>query len=217
MDLSSSIKSPSSTTTTTTNTTASTSSALNMSLDDIIKSRKKENRQDSRQRPQKPTLTNRDTRDSRRDSSHRGSRDRRRQQTPIRKPYSHATRPSRYQEHRHHSRSDTSSHSSPIGGSLVVSNLNPNATRAELETLFSRIGPLHYPNGIIMNFDQSGRSDGSAQIHFKYRQDAYQAMDRFQHIPFEGYPMNLKLVSSSPHRTQPKSEPIRKDNDYMME
>lgn len=49
-----------------------------------------------------------------------------------------------------------------------------------------------------MEFDRSGRSNGTALVTFEDRMDAYAAMDKFHNVPLDGLPMRIKVNRQTP-------------------
>lgn len=79
-------------------------------------------------------------------------------------------------------------------GRILVSNLHHEVTRDDLVELFDRVAAV---KDVKMHYDRAGRSNGTAHVFFARRRDALLAADRFHHVPLDGYPMQIELVSSA--------------------
>jgi THO complex subunit 4 len=57
-----------------------------------------------------------------------------------------------------------------------------------------------------MDYDRSGRSNGSAAVHFAGRTDAIAAAERFHNVPLDGLPMRITLIDLPRRPVGPRAE-----------
>ncbi|KAG0207299.1 hypothetical protein BGX28_001456 [Mortierella sp. GBA30] len=82
--------------------------------------------------------------------------------------------------------------SAPDGSKIQVSNLDHRVTAEDLKLVFSsRVGPL---KKCTLMYDQHGKSTGTAVVHFSRVTDAGVAMQKFNAVPLDGRPMKIELV-----------------------
>ncbi|KAI7749340.1 LOW QUALITY PROTEIN: hypothetical protein M8C21_009117 [Ambrosia artemisiifolia] len=82
------------------------------------------------------------------------------------------------------------------GAKLYVSNLDSGVTNEDIRELFSEIGEL---KRYAIHYDKSGRPNGTAEVMFARRSDAFQALKRYNNVQLDGKPMKIEVVG-------PKSE-----------
>ncbi|KAI8597365.1 hypothetical protein EDD21DRAFT_385603 [Dissophora ornata] len=82
--------------------------------------------------------------------------------------------------------------SAPDGSKIQVSNLDHRVTSEDLKLVFSsRVGPL---KKCTLMYDQNGKSSGTALVHFTRVGDAAVAMQKFNGVPLDGRAMKIELV-----------------------
>lgn len=79
------------------------------------------------------------------------------------------------------------------GAKLFVSNLDIGVTNEDIRELFSEIGEL---NRYAIHYDKSGLPNGTAEVIFVRRSDAIQARKRYNNVQLDGKPMKIEIVGS---------------------
>ncbi|GJT96090.1 THO complex subunit 4D-like protein [Tanacetum coccineum] len=79
------------------------------------------------------------------------------------------------------------------GAKLYVSNLDIGVTNEDIRELFSEIGEL---KRYAIHYDKSGRPNGTAEVMFTRRSDAFQARKRYNNVQLDGKPMKIEIVGS---------------------
>ncbi|KAJ3103176.1 hypothetical protein HDU97_010309 [Phlyctochytrium planicorne] len=77
---------------------------------------------------------------------------------------------------------------------IMISNLNPAVTEAELRELFRPIGPV---KSVVLNYDATGKSKGSGTAIFQRAEDALKAIHEYHNRELDRRPMRLELVMSA--------------------
>ncbi|KAG0002050.1 hypothetical protein BGZ79_003681 [Entomortierella chlamydospora] len=158
-----------------TQTSLAMSSALDMSLDDVIKTQKA-NRRNNAPRGGRGARSSGPARNT------RHSRDN--------KPYQAGAQPYRNTAAPLHTA--VLRQSAPDGSKMQVSNLDHRVSAEDLKLVFSsRVGPL---KKCTLNYDQNGKSTGTAVVHFTRVGDAAVAYSKFNGVPLDGRPMRIEIV-----------------------
>ncbi|KAJ0028150.1 hypothetical protein Pint_35462 [Pistacia integerrima] len=164
-------------------------SALDMSLDDIIKSNKKSGGPNSRDRGGRGSGLG-----PARRSFKRGAN----RTTPYPKPgqapvttWQHDMFTGAAQAKARAGAGTSRASSIETGTKIYVSNLDYGVSNGDIKDLFSEVGDL---KRYAVHFDRSGRSKGTAEVVFSRRADAVAAVKRYDNVQLDGKPMKLEIV-----------------------
>ncbi|KAI7745297.1 hypothetical protein M8C21_017218 [Ambrosia artemisiifolia] len=80
------------------------------------------------------------------------------------------------------------------GAKLNISNLDIGVTNEDIRELFSEIGEL---KRYAIHYDKYGRPSGSAEVLFARRSDAFQALKRYNNVQLDGKPMKIEIEGSN--------------------
>ncbi|XP_044478716.1 THO complex subunit 4D-like [Mangifera indica] len=78
-----------------------------------------------------------------------------------------------------------------VGAKLCVSNLHIGVTNEDIRVLFSEIGEL---KRYAIHYDKNGRPSGSAEVVYTRRSDAFAALKRYNNVLLDGKLMKIEIV-----------------------
>ncbi|CAN7053360.1 hypothetical protein IGI04_028279 [Brassica rapa subsp. trilocularis] len=78
-----------------------------------------------------------------------------------------------------------------VGTTVYVTNLDQGVTNEDIRELFGEIGEM---KRYAIHYDQNGRPNGSAEVVYMRRSDAFQAMKRYNNVLLDGRSMKLEIL-----------------------
>ncbi|XP_029362234.1 THO complex subunit 4-like isoform X2 [Echeneis naucrates] len=169
---------------------------MSMSLDDIIKMNKKGGRGEGSSRSGGSSARAGGSSRPMRGRQNNFNRERNNRSTPYTRP---RELPDKWQhdmfeEHvgGYRGPSAEAERSVESSGKLLISNLDFGVSDSDIKELFAEFGALRKAS---VHYDRSGRSKGTADVHFENKADAHKAMKHYNGVPLDGRPMKIQLSS----------------------
>ncbi|CAH8319529.1 unnamed protein product [Eruca vesicaria subsp. sativa] len=81
-----------------------------------------------------------------------------------------------------------------VGTTVYVTNLDQGVTNEDVRELFGEIGEM---KRYAIHYDQNGRPNGSAEVVYMRRSDAFQAMKRYNNVLLDGRSMKLEILGGN--------------------
>ncbi|KAJ7960091.1 THO complex subunit 4C [Quillaja saponaria] len=78
-----------------------------------------------------------------------------------------------------------------VGTKLYVSNLDYGVTNEDIRELFAEIGDL---KRYSVHYDKNGHPNGSAEVVYTRRSDAFAALKKYNDVLLDGRPMKIEIV-----------------------
>ncbi|CAM8898676.1 unnamed protein product [Rhodiola kirilowii] len=88
------------------------------------------------------------------------------------------------------------------GTKLYISNLEYGVSIEDIKELFSEVGDL---KRYTIHYDRSGRSKGTAEVVYSRRSDAAAAVKRYNNVQLDGKPMKIEIVGTNMSTPAPSS------------